>query len=567
MRRRGLVATLSIGLAVFVLGIRSGHVELRALTPDAAPVELTFLNISDWHAQLDPLPNPVAGQPAIGGAAVISAYWQLERAAFPNTFTFTAGDAFGASPPLSRWFNDEPAVLALGLMGLQADTFGNHNFNAGTSYLQRLIDLASYKFIASNLGNLDGNLENVHKRQTFRVGGVKVGVVGIVNEEAPVLVPSGAFGTITVAESAAAAMEAQDRLRRSGATVVIAIVHKGISGIGADGRPFGPLVDFADAVSGFDVIFGDHTDVQFAGAVNGQWVVENRSKGMTYARTQLTVDPDGGVSPPTTTFVTPLVNAVTPDQAVIDVLAPYRAQLGAMFNTVVATSMGIVPRSDACGRADGRLCESRVGNVTTDSMRLTYGTDFAITNAGGLRAALTCPATDLAGDFCPPYDSPPPPYVITRGQVNTVLPFGNEVVTLAVTGAELKTMLENGVSSMPGANGRFAQVSGLCFTYDIAQPAGSRLVDAVRQAADGSCTGDALDFTAASSYTLASNDFIAAGGDGYPNVLARAVTRDLMDQVLADYLAANAPITPAIQGRVACTSSNPVVSCPAITAP
>jgi 2',3'-cyclic-nucleotide 2'-phosphodiesterase (5'-nucleotidase family) len=159
--------------------------------------------------------------------------------------------------------------------------------------------------------------------------------------------------------------------------------------------------------------------------------------------------------------------------------------------------------------------------------------------------------------------------VITRGQVNTVLPFGNIVVTLSLNGAELKTMLENGVSSMPGANGRFAQVSGLCFTYDIAATVGSRVTGVVRQALDGSCTGAAVDLTAASTYTLAENDFMASGGDSYPNFSSRAVSRDIMDEVLADWISANTPIGPSIQGRIVCADSNGATApnCPAITAP
>jgi 2',3'-cyclic-nucleotide 2'-phosphodiesterase (5'-nucleotidase family) len=195
-------------------------------------------------------------------------------------------------------------------------------------------------------------------------------------------------------------------------------------------------------------------------------------------------------------------------------------------------------------------------------MRLTYGTDFAITNAGGLRADLTCPTTDNPADFCPPYT--PPPFPITRGQVLTVLPFGNVVVTFQLDGVELKSMLENGVSAMPGANGRFPQVAGLCFTYDISAPAGNRVTGAVRQAEDGSCTGAPVDLTSATSYSLATNDFMASGGDGYPVFISRAVTRDIMDQVLADYIVANTPISPAIQGRIVCTTSG-ATACPVVT--
>ena len=149
-----------------------------------------------------------------------------------------------------------------------------------------------------------------------------------------------------------------------------------------------------------------------------------------------------------------------------------------------------------------------------------------------------------------------------RAKVLTVLPFGNVVVTLDLNGAELKTMLENGASRMPGASGRFAQVSGLCFTYDIHAAAGSRVTGAVRQ--DGNCTGAAVDLTAGSTYSLAENDFMANGGDGYPDFSSRAVSREFMDQVVSDYIADNTPIAPTIEGRIECTTSGATV-CPVVS--
>ena len=147
-----------------------------------------------------------------------------------------------------------------------------------------------------------------------------------------------------------------------------------------------------------------------------------------------------------------------------------------------------------------------------------------------------------------------------------MLPFGNVVSTVTVTAPELKAFLENGVSRMPAADGRFPQVSGLCFTYDIAQPAGSRVVSAVRQAANGSCTGPAVSLVAG-SYSLAINDFMQSGGDGYPPVGGRATSRELMDEVVAAWISANTPISPAIQGRINCTDTVPPNNCPPITAP
>jgi 2',3'-cyclic-nucleotide 2'-phosphodiesterase (5'-nucleotidase family) len=298
---------------------------------------------------------------------------------------------------------------------------------------------------------------------------------------------------------------------------------------------------------------------------NGVLVTENRGKGIRFTRVRLVVDErDGEVVYKTADFHKPWNIGITPDPAIQAKINELNAALAPIFSQQIGVSTRAIPRSDSCGRADGRLCESLVGNTVTDSMRTTYGVDFAITNSGGLRADLTCPNPDIAGDFCSAFT--PPPWPITRGQNFAVLPFGNIVVTMSVNGAELKTMLENGVSSMPAANGRFPQVSGLCFTYNISAPVGSRVLSAVRQAANGTCTGPPVDLTAAATYQIAQNDFTASGGDGYPNFSSRQVTQNLMDQVLADFITANTPISPAIQGRIVCTTTS-ATPCPVITAP
>jgi len=231
-------------------------------------------------------------------------------------------------------------------------------------------------------------------------------------------------------------------------------------------------------------------------------VVENRSKGVTYSKTVLDVNKQAGtVEVSDHDFVSPVAAAVTADPEVLAMRLPFFTELAPIFSTVIGESDVRIPRADSCGQSAGRTCESLVGDVVTDAMRLTYGTDFAITNSGGIRDNLTCDSGYAAG-FCPVYT--PPPWKITRGETQAVLPFGNQTVTLEVSGAELKTMLERGVSAMPAVDGRYAQVSGLCFTYDITAAVGSRVVGAVYQAGDGSCTGGAVDLTAGSSYGTSS---------------------------------------------------------------
>ena len=549
-KRIALLAAVGTAL---LMGFGLGHAD-RTET-----VELRILNISDWHAQLDPL--SVFGEGTFGGAAELSTYFQMERLENPNTLTLTAGDAFGGSPPLSSFFDEVPAIVSMNLMGFDVDTFGNHNFDRGTAHLQDMIDIADFQYVSANLRNRDEELNDVEDFMIFDVGGVKVGVVGITNPEAPTLVFPGNFGSIEPTDPVPAANKAKAQAKRAGAKVLVAITHLGVTGFDADGNAVGPLIDFASNVGGFDIIFGDHTNIEFAGVINNALVVENRSRGRTYARVDLTVDPrNGRVIDRSVEFVDPVSDAVIPDPAIVAFLDPLRVQLDVLLSGVIGESTVFIPRSDECGQSSGRTCESLVGDVTTDAMRTTYGTDFAITNSGGLRANLTCPTVDIPTDFCPP--NTPPNFQITDGQVLTVLPFGNVVATLSLDGAELKTYLENGVSAMPGISGRFAQVSGLCFTYDIDAAAGGRVSGAVRQAGDGSCTGALVDLSAVSTYTLAINDFMAAGGDGYPVVTDRIATRNFMDADVAAYIAANTPISPAIQGRIGCIGSTCPVPLP-----
>ncbi len=555
---------LGVVIAVVAVGSAAAKPELPKPTKPKDIVKIQLLTVSDWHGQL----QPVSG---VGGAAFLKTYFDQARADNPNTLTFMAGDSIGATPPISAFFEDVPAIKTMNMMGVSADTFGNHNFDRGVAHLQEMIDLAEFPFVAANLRHLKENLDNVKPTAIFEFGKIRVAVIGIVNEEAPTVVTPGALGTLEITDSIAAANKAARKARTKGrADVVIILTHKGIRGLNADGSAFGELIDFADGVDPqlIDVIAGDHTDFQYSGVHQGSILaVENRSKGLTFAKIQLEVSRQAGVVSKSVTFHIPANAGITPDPGIQAYINDLNSQLAPILGTVIGSSNRAIPRSDSCGRGDSRLCESLVGNVTTDALRTAYGTDFAITNSGGLRADLTCPGAG-AGGFCPAATTPPP-FPITRGSVLGVLPFGNISATAPVSGSEVKAFLENGVSRMPAADGRFPQVSGLCFTYDIASPAGSRVTSAVRQAADGTCTGPALDLTSAGAYTLTTNDFVAKAGDGYPDIYAKATTRNIMDEDLATYVTANSPLNPSIQGRIVCADSNGATApnCPPITSP
>ena len=574
--------------AAFLLGVpgpynASGSILYDLLADGPFLREVTLLDISDFHGQLAPLSasaDSVADEGAVsssfdvGGVAYLDRWFDYYREeARGETLLVTAGDAVGATPPISAVFGDLPTTEVMNAMAFTADALGNHNFDAGAAHMfDELAPVAEFPYLSANLAPARADSATptpgtgpFQPSLLIDVDGVSVGIVGFSNPDIPRLTRPGALDPYRVIDPVQPVNAEAARLREEGAEVVIAIGHMGATG-GTLTDPTGPVVELTDQLQGVDLVVGDHTDVQVsAPRSNGTLLVENRSKGVMFTRVRLVVDSGSGeVVYRTADHHRPWTIGVEPDAEIAAALEQLEIDLAPTLGRVIGSAVQPIPRADSCGMETGRTCESLIGDIVADAMRTAYGTDFAITNSGGIRAELTCPPE--GSEFCPTDAGPLP---ITEGQVLTVLPFGNVTVTLEVTGAELKEMLETGVSLMPEASGAFPQVSGLCFTYDIDAEPGSRLTGAVRQAADGSCGGEAIDFSEAARYTIATNDFTASGGDGYPNLIARADSRDILASVVSAYIAGESPLSPSgepiapeIEGRIVCEGEG----CPVPTA-
>ncbi|MEP6666224.1 MAG: 5'-nucleotidase C-terminal domain-containing protein [Nocardioidaceae bacterium] len=536
LRRRTPVAAVAAFAVVLALGISAAPSSAAPKPNTGFTTDLQVLSVSDFHGQLDPLSG-------VGGAAALSAYWAADRAAQPNTLLVTGGDTVGASPPLSSFFEDRPTIEWMNYTGFTADTFGNHNFDAGLGRLQSQIDLASFDYVSSNLRNVEDNLTGVSPYKIYKVDNLKVAIIGVTNPEAPELVKPGNLGTIEITDPAAAAMAAQAQARAEGAKVLVAVGHLGITGTDSTGAQTGPLVDFANAVRGFDVILGDHTDVQYSKVINNALVVENKSKGATYAKTSIRYDRrNGGSVQKSVRFVIPTASAVTPDPNVVALLAPYRTELAKAFDGKIGVATGFYPRGSNVERNQ----EVAIGNLTADALRAKYGTQIAFTNSGGLRSPM--PSSYLPQDttlrrLAAPYVVGPP-YDLVIGDVFAVLPFGNQSLTRTVTGAQLWSVLEHSVGSVPGTNGKFLQISGFKFSFDSRLPLGAKVLSVAL--ADG--TPILRDGTV---YTAATNDFTNAGGDGFTMLVdGQGVTRDLLANDLLDYIVAKGTITPVVEGRI-----------------
>ncbi len=500
-------------------------------------VDIQVLNVSDFHGQLDPLNG-------VGGAAALSTYWQRDRSDNPNTLLLTAGDAVGASPPLSSFFGDKPTIDFMNYAGFDADTFGNHNFDKGLGHLQEQIDTADFSYVSANLKNVEDNLTGVSPFVIKKVDGVKVAVIGVTNPEAPELVAPGSLGTIEITDPAAAAMKARTQAQALGAKVFIAIGHLGIEGQDGNGTRTGPLTEFASQVDGFDLILGDHTNVQYKDVINGALVLENLSKGATYARTTLHYEArQKGVVSATSEFVVPTASNVTPDPNVVSLLQPYRDELSKQLDGVVGVATDVFVRANN----SERIREVAIGDLVADALRTAYGTQIAFTNGGGLRSSLPS-SSYLPKDTSlrRPSDgyAPGPPYDVVIGDAYSVLPFGNQSLTRTVTGNQLWAVLERSVSLAPNSNGGFLQISGFRYAYDSSRPAGSRVVSVTLN--DGTVVGK--DST---TYTATTNDFTNSGGDGYVELKdGEGTTRNLMANDLLDYIRAKGTLTPTTDGRI-----------------
>lgn len=494
------------------------------------PVELQIIQYSDWHG-------------AVEDAAVLSAHFAQERANNPNTIVITGGDDFGGSDPISSLNDDVPAVLAQNQLGLDVAGLGNHNFDRGLGYLQDKVDLAEYQYVAANLTRLWSQTDGIRPLKMFRFeGGIKVAVIGVVNPEAPTLVLPGAFGKMQVTDPAAAAMKFRARAEKWGADIFVLVGHMGVRSIDEQGNPSGELIDLANAVEGFDVILGDHTDISFIGEINGAIVAEAESRGDTYNRISLKVKRfKGTILESSVESIEPDAAAVTPDPVMEALIKPFADSLAERFDGVIGQTTGFWPRASSSYE---RIGEAELGNLFAGALLDRYPeADVAFQNAGGIRSPLgpsnytpADPTADRDGAF---------PDDIVLGDVFALETFGNVATTQTVTGAQLWAAVEFGIDALPDGDGKFPQIAGFSAVYDSAAAPGSRLVsltldDGTPIANDGS-----------QSFVMVTNNFVASGGDGY-DMLAdpAAVTREPITTVLAEYIEAQGTLSPEFQCRM-----------------
>jgi 2',3'-cyclic-nucleotide 2'-phosphodiesterase (5'-nucleotidase family) len=559
---KGEVEARTIDLAptlAFLMGIpepqfSEGRVLTDVLKGGERYKPISIVGLNDFHGQLDPttFASDNGINIAVGGASFLGTMFDEELASLPGPGLILAGgDNVGASPANSGLLEDMPAIDVENAWGLDATSYGNHEFDYGVERLLRQQARAHFPFLATNIvDELTGELPDwVTPSTVFDVNGTKVGVIGAELQSTPDLVSAGATKGLKFLDEASRIKAESERLREQGVRVQLVVIHQGT----ADGQNAvgaapavewtGPILGIADQLQDttVDAMIVGHTH-RVSNLMRGNILVtEGFNAGISYSVLQLMVHGGdvqwaGGA----TRFAKDLGVAARPDVAAI--VADANAKTAILRNKVIGSQTGDITRDLT------RRHESSMGNLVADSMRDRYpGVDAAITNSGGLRADLVV-SPPSAGEQ---------PGQITWGEMFAVLPFGNRSVIITLTGAKLKEAFLNGFSAFcdPAINtGRFPQISGLKVQFHCAGPAPSApVIDGLWKAPNGP-SGTLTPIGPLDTIRFVTNDFMYTGGDGYTAFAAGTnvgTPGDDLLQVAIDYVTAHSPVAPPpVEGRI-----------------
>jgi 2',3'-cyclic-nucleotide 2'-phosphodiesterase (5'-nucleotidase family) len=433
--------------------------------------------------------------------------------------------------------------------GLDATSYGNHEFDYGVTRLLAHQARANFPFLATNiLDAATGRLPSwVQPSKVFVVNGVKVGVIGAELKETPQLVSAGATAGLLFADEVPRIRAESARLKAAGVRVQVLVIHQGTSnGVNRiDGNaavPWdGPIVGITQQLQDttIDLVLAGHTHRVANTMVGRILVAEGINAGGSYSVAQLMVQ-GGDVSWAGAATRIPKTLGVAARADVQAIVDDANAQTAVLRNQVVGTQQFDILR------APTRLFESAMGNLVADSMRLKYpGVDAAFTNSGGLRADL----------LCTPPSAGEQPCEITWGEMFSVLPFGNRTVIETLTGAQLEQAFLNGFTpacdpAFAGGTGRFPQVSGLKVTYTCN---GTTPVVTGMWKAPSGVSGTLTPIGPTDPVRFVTNDFMFTGGDGY-TVFGQgtdvAQPGDDLLTVAVQYVTANSPVGPVVEGRI-----------------
>lgn len=549
------------------------------------PVSLQLLSFNDFHGHVAPPTGGDASLPGAtgtyGGSAYLASTLDQLRQGHRNSLTVAAGDLIGGSPIVSGLFKDEPAVEALNALKLDVSSVGNHEFDEGLPELLRMqyggchptegcfdadgYSGARFPWLAANVVYKDGVRAPRPQRAKHygswfgartgrtilpptwvtKVQGIKVGFIGMTLEGTPELVAQAGIKDVEFRDEVRTAGLAAKDLRRRGVEAIVVLLHEGglppsgaaydfpCTGAGGASGISGPIVDIAKNLDpSIDLVVTGHTHQPYTCSIpdpagGPREVTSAMSYGRLVTETTLKLDRrTHDVIRSSVRSVNHPVARTTADPRLESIVAKWTALAAPIANRAVATITGDIRRSAT------RDSESSLADLIADAQldRTTVnGAQIALMNPGGVRADLTY-ASSPAGEG----DG-----VVTYGEAFTVQPFANTLVTMTLTGAQVKAALEQQWTTQTDGSVRFLHLGiseGLTYSWSASAPVGAKVSD-VRLG------GTPLD--PAASYRVTVNSFLADGGDAF-TVLRDGTARtgggvDL-DEFIA-YLRDHSPVT------------------------
>ena len=468
---------------------------------------LTIMHTNDTHAHLDSVAKRVTAINEI-------------RKANPSNVLLDAGDVFSGTLYFNE-FKGQADLEFMNMMGYDAATFGNHEFDLGSSPEghQALVDFikgAKFPFVSANVDfSKDNKFQGLFSDMVSskpeegkiysgiikEVDGQKVGIFGLTTAEtADISSP----GSVAFENYVAEAQKAVKAFKGQDVDKIIALTH-----IGYDDSPtYDNDQILAKTVRGIDVIVGGHTHTKLDKVVTVNEdndkndkaptvIVQTGQYGENLGNLSVTFDKKGEVTASEQHLVK--VEEKAEDPVAAAKLKQYKDRIAEISNEetgVVAEEALTNPRSTETSNESVRSNETALGNYITDGMlakakTLNDKVVLALQNGGGMRSGI---------------DAGP----ITGGEVITVLPFGNTLATVDISGADLRAALEHSVKESPKENGGFLHIAGGKYTFDSSKPVGSRIVSFQIKQGD-----NFVDVKDDQTYTIATNAFTAKGGDGF----------------------------------------------------
>jgi 5'-nucleotidase len=523
-------------------------------------VDFQILAVNDFHGNLVPPAGSSGrvGTTAAGGAEYLATHIANLRNLNPNTAVVSAGDMIGASPLLSALFHDEPTIEAFNLMGLDFNAVGNHEFDEGIAELSRMqgggchpVDGcldgddfagAEFRFLAANV-QWNRNSKPVfpaYKIKAFQ--GVQVAFIGMTLEGTPSIVSPSGISQLKFLDEADTVNALIPELRQRGVEAIVVVVHEG--GLPATAEPngcqgiSGPIVDIVNRMSDeVDVVITGHTHQPYNCTIDGKLVTSAFSFGRLVTKIDLSVDRGSGEVVAKVADNRVVTRDVPKDARVSSLIAKYQTIAAPLANRVIGSITADITRATTAAG------ESALGDVIADGQLAATapaalgGAAVAFMNPGGIRADLV-----YVGSAAGEGDGN-----VTFEEMFTVQPFGNSLVTMTLTGAEIETLLEQqfvGCARQPF--NRVLQVSaGFEYSWSASGPACDK-VDPQTIYLNGRM------IVPAESYRVTVNSFLADGGDNF-SVLLRGRNRlggEVDTDAFEKYFEASSPVAPGARSRI-----------------